>query len=203
MEPINQPNFVKELQEIIDGVFDPIKSTYAISYGLLHAYTKRYIIPLLHKNDLTIATVELTTCGLISDLLTGSSGASHIFILGMIPYSNEMKIKLGIEDEDLSFGGYGVASPETAKQLAERIREFSGANIGLAETGLISSSELEKRRTEKKAGEVYTAISFHEEVLVTRLSIQEDLKRREMRQEIAYRVLQFLGDFLKTQVTDD
>ncbi|MFX0122368.1 MAG: CinA family protein [Candidatus Hodarchaeota archaeon] len=189
MEPINQPNFVNELQEIIG---EKIQSTYAMAYGLLHHYTKEIVIPLIHQKNLTIATVELTTCGLISDLLTGSSGASHIFILGMTPYSNEMKIKLGIGREDLSFGGYGVASPEIAKQLSQRIRDYSGAKIGLAETGLLASSELTKRRTVKEAGEVYSAISFNNKVSVKKLFIQKDLKRREMRQEIAFRVLRFL-----------
>lgn len=203
MDPINQLTFVKELQEIIGGTFQQIQPTFAKSYGLLHEYTKRSIIPLIHQNDFTIATVELTTCGLISDLLTGSSGASHIFIIGMTPYSNEMKIKLGIRREDLSFGGYGVSSSDAAKQLAQRIRDYSGAKIGLAETGLITSSELKKRRTEKEAGEVYAAITFNEEVLVKKLSIQKGLKRREMRQEIAFRVLQFLEFFLKSQVDID
>ncbi|MHA2203937.1 MAG: CinA family protein [Candidatus Hodarchaeales archaeon] len=202
MEPINQPNFVKKLQEILGEAFEP-KSTYIKSYGLLHEYAKRKIIPLIHQKDLTIATVELTTCGLISDLLTGSSGASDIFILGMTPYSNEMKIKLGIRREDLSFGGHGVASPETAKQLSQRIRDYSGANIGLAETGLITSSVLRKRRTEKQAGEVYTAITFNERVSVKKLAIQKGLKRREMRQEIAFRVLQFLELFLNAQEVID
>ena len=108
-----------------------------------------------------------------------------------------MKIKLGISREDLLFKGYGVASPEIAKQLAQRIQDYSGAKIGLAETGLITSSELEKRKTEKKAGEVYTAITFDGKTSVMKLSIQKDLKRREMRQEIAFRVLRFLESFLK------
>ena len=203
MEPIIQPNFIKELQEIIGNTAKPMENTYVTAYGLLHQYTKETIIPLIHKKGVTIATVELTTCGLISDLITGSSGASHIFLLGMTPYSNEMKIKLGIPREDLSFKGFGVASIEIAKQLAQRIQDYSGAKIGIAETGLITSSELERRRTEKKAGEVYTAIAFKKKISAMKLTIQKDLKRREMRQEIAFRVLRFLENSLKTFVTGD
>jgi PncC family amidohydrolase len=203
MDPNNQPNFIRELQKIISEPTERIENTYSMSYGLLHLYAKERIIPLIHQKNLTIATVELTTCGLISDLLTGSSGASHIFILGMTPYSNDMKIKLGIPNEDLSFKGYGVVSPEIAKKLSQRIRDYSGAKIGLAETGLITSSKLEERKTKKKAGEVYTAITFNKEVSVTKLSIQKDLKRREMRQEIAFRVLQFLESFLNSIITID
>lgn len=199
MEPITKINFIKELQETIGKTFVQRKPSYTLSYSLLHEYTEDIIIPLVRQKKVTIAAVELTTCGLISDLLTSSNGASHFFILGMTPYSNEMKIKLGIQQEELSFGGYGVASFEAAKDLAQRIKDYSGAKIGLAETGLISSSELKKRRTKKKAGEVYSAIAFEKEVIVKQLSIQEDLPRKEMRQEIAFRVLQFLEFFLKSE----
>ena len=76
--------------------------------------------------------------------------------------------------------------------------DYSGAKIGIAETGLLTSSELEKRRTSKKAGEVFAAIAFDDEVLVKKLFVQRDLPRREMRQEIAFRVLQFLHLTLKS-----
>lgn len=198
MEPITKINFIKELQETIGKSFEQMKPSYMMSYGLLHEYARDIIFSLIRPKNLTIATVELTTCGLISDLLTSISGASQFFILGMTPYSNEMKIKLGIQPEDLSFGGYGVASPEAARDLAQRIKDYSGAIIGLAETGLITSSELKKRRTKKKAGEVYTAIAYDKEVVIKQLSIQKNLQRREMRQEIAFRVLQFLETFIKT-----
>ena len=198
MEPISKINFVKELQELIGKSFEDVLPSFAMSYELLHEYSKNNIIPLIRKKNLTIATVELTTCGLISDLLTSNSGASHFFILGITPYSNDMKIKLGIRREELSFEGYGVVSPESAKDLALRIRDYSGAKIGIAETGLLTSSELEKRRTSKKAGEVFAAIAFDDEVLVKKLFVQRDLPRREMRQEIAFRVLQFLHLTLKS-----
>ncbi|MFX0015349.1 MAG: CinA family protein [Promethearchaeota archaeon] len=196
MGKITHSNLIKNLQKIMRVSDDQLVPSYAVTYGLLHEYTKKNIIPLIHQREITLAIVELTTCGLISDLLTGSSGASRIFIIGIIPYSNEMKIKLGIPREDLAFGGYGVASPETAKKLSQRIKDFSGAKLGLAETGLITSSELKRKKTDKKAGEVYTAITFEEEISVKKISVQRDLKRREMRQEIAFQVLQFLESFL-------
>ena len=140
MGPIIKNNFVKELKRIIGKSFEDVQPSFAVSYGLLHEYSRNTIIPLIRQKNVTIATVELTTCGLISDLLTGDSGASHFFILGMTPYSNEMKIKLGIRHEELSFEGYGVVSPESAKDLALRIMDYSGAKVGIAETGLLTSS---------------------------------------------------------------
>ncbi len=198
MEPNIEINFLKEIQTSIGKPFVQIEPSLASSYGLLHEFARNSIIPVIKHKKITVATVELTTCGLITDLLTGSSGASHYFILGMIPYSNEMKIKLGLPSKELSYGGYGVASTEAAKDLARHVIEYSGAKIGIAETGLLASSELEKRRTSKNAGEVFAAIASNEEVLVRELSIQKNLSRRYMRHEIAFRVLQFLLSFLKS-----
>ncbi|MHA2246419.1 MAG: CinA family protein [Candidatus Hodarchaeales archaeon] len=198
MGQITKINFVKELKRIIGKPFEDAQPSFTMSYGLLHKYSRNNIIPLIRLKNVTIATVELTTCGLLSDLLTGGSGASHFFILGMTPYSNEMKIKLGIRRDELSFEGYGVVSPESAKDLSQRIRDYSGAKVGIAETGILTSSELGKRRTKKKAGEVFAAIAFDNEVLVKKLFVQRDLPRREMRQEIAFRVLQFLESVLKS-----
>ncbi|MHA2328796.1 MAG: CinA family protein [Candidatus Hodarchaeales archaeon] len=150
MEKITESNYQKELENYVKKSPETIKSSVGSSYSLLHEFSRVIVIPLIRQKEITISTVELTTCGLITDLLTGYSGASHFFVLGMTPYSNEMKVKLGIPRKELSFGGYGVASPEAAKKLAQLIMNYSGSDIGLAETGLISSSELKARRTKKK-----------------------------------------------------
>ena len=197
MEPDIKISFLKELQSSIGRPFEQVEPSFTSSYSWLHEFTKSKIIPLIKQKNITVATVELTTCGLITDLLTGSSGASHYFILGMIPYSNDMKIKLGLPSEELSYGGYGVVSTEAAKELAQRIIEFSGAKIGIAETGLLTSSELKNRRTSKKAGKVFASIASKKKASVKELSIQNNLPRRYMRHEIAFRVLQYFLSFLE------
>jgi PncC family amidohydrolase len=192
MVQITRINFIEELEAEIKTATKLISS-----YNLLYDYTREYIIPLIRKNDVTISVVESTTCGLLSDLLTSVSGASEFFIIGITPYSNEMKIKIGFPKDELQYGGYGVVSTQAVKQLARCIQDYSGADIGIAETGLLTSTELEKRRTQKKAGEVYAAIISKKGLLIEKLSVQEHLSRFEMRQEIAYRVLKLLQRFLR------
>ncbi|MFX0086399.1 MAG: CinA family protein [Candidatus Hodarchaeota archaeon] len=192
MEQITRINFIKELEVEIKTVTKTISS-----YSLLCDYTRDYIVPLIRSNNVTVSVIESTTCGLLSDLLTSVSGASEFFIMGMTPYSNEMKIKIGFPKDELKFGGYGVVSRQAVEQLARCIRNYSGADLGIAETGLLASTELKKRRTQKKAGEVYAAILSKERNLIERLSVQQNLSRVEMRQEIAFRVLQLLRRFLE------
>lgn len=192
METITRIKYIEELEAKMGKEMKNLSS-----YSLLHSYTQKNIIPLIVKKDITVSTVELTTCGLLSDLLTSVSGASKYFIMGMTPYSNEMKIKLGFPEKELNYGGYGVVSKQAAETLATCILEYSGSDIGIAETGLLTSSELKARRTQKQAGYVYAAIISKNDLLNKKLSIQSNLPRSEMRHEIAFRVLLLLEEYLK------
>lgn len=166
-------------------------------YYLLHEYSQKFVIPLLVKTKQTIAIVELTTCGLLSDLLTGKSGASTYFILGITPYTTEMKSKLKIPHNLLSHNGPGTVSAETALNLAEKVRLCSNSKIGLAETGMLPT-DFNKRRTRKKAGEVYLAISTKSDSLSVQLDVDSTLPRVQMRQEISWKILTQLELFLKS-----
>lgn len=194
MDGIIQAEFMSELQEIVgkDVLGKPI--SLGRSYELLHLFTEKEIIPLIQQK--TIAIVELTTCGLISDLLTGSSGASRYYLMGLVPYHTNMKFLLDVSPTLLEYGGPGTVSIETARVLAEKIKEVSGAEIGLAETGLLSSTELLKRRTKKKPGIVYCSIVGDNSIIDHQLSIQT-LPRKWMRHEIAFRILLILKKYLE------
>ena len=124
----------------------------------MHEYVRRKIIPILVQTETTVSVVELTTCGLLSELLTSQPGSSRYFILGISPYSTEMKIEFGISPELLNHDGPGTVSLQTAEALAERVRSYTNSIIGLAETGMLPSN-FESRRTQKKPGEAYFSIS--------------------------------------------
>lgn len=164
---------------------------------MLHQYSQEVLIPLLVQKGLTISTVELTVCGLVSDLLTGKKGASTYFILGITPYTTEMKLKLGIFPDILSHDGPGTVSSQSAQILAQKVREYSKSDIGVAETGMLPS-EFHHRRTQKRAGEVFLAIDTKVNKFVTKLELDSSLSRLLMRQEIAYQVLITLESFLNT-----
>ncbi len=198
MERFDDIKFVKELllmskKEDVDEF-----SSVGLSYGLLHHYVEDKLIPLIRKLRVTIAIVELTTCGLISDLITSLGGSSDYFIMGIIPYHNSTKIKFGIPEWMLNHRGPGTVSEETAYSLAKQIKIHSNAEIGVAETGLISSNKLGGRKTKKEAGTIYLSIVSDFSTLTQKLAIQNNLSRNLMRQEIAFRILVTLQNFLNS-----
>ena len=133
-----------------------------------------------------IASVESCTAGLISKIITDAPGSSDVFDLGITTYSNEMKTKMvGVPEETLA--AHGAVSPETAKAMAEGIRRVSGADIGVATTGIAGPGG---GTPEKPVGLVYTAIATEDGTRITRLLIDgKDDNRDSIRNTAAETVL--------------
>ncbi len=94
---------------------------------------------MLSAARLRIATAESCTGGLLASLITDVPGASEYFERGVVTYSNDAKMQmLGVSPETLR--AHGAVSRETAMAMAEGVRALSGADIGVALTGIAGPS---------------------------------------------------------------
>ena len=148
----------------------------------------------LTKRSMKIASVESCTAGLISKIITDASGSSEVFDLGITTYSNEMKTRMvGVPAEILA--AHGAVSPETAQAMAEGIRRVSGADIGVATTGIAGPGG---GTPEKPVGLVYTAIATMSGTEVTRLMLDKPgADRASIRQAAAETVLTNVLQYLE------
>lgn len=90
---------------------------------------------LLSKYNLSAATAESCTGGLLAGRLVNVPGISEHFQEGYITYANKAKEKiLGVSHETLE--AYGAVSEETAQEMAEGAAKAAGADIGIATTGI-------------------------------------------------------------------
>lgn len=90
---------------------------------------------LLQQRGLTLSVAESCTSGLIGARVTNVPGSSAYFVGGVLAYSNEIKERLlGVPRETLD--RYGAVSEETAVAMVRGVRALTGANIGLAVTGI-------------------------------------------------------------------
>ena len=93
------------------------------------------LISVLKEKSLTISTAESCTGGGIGHALTAVSGSSAVYAGGVISYTNEVKEKvLGVPAEILE--QYGAVSSQTAKAMAEGIRNLLQTDFGVSVTGL-------------------------------------------------------------------
>jgi nicotinamide-nucleotide amidase len=90
---------------------------------------------ILFKKNRTIAIAESCTGGLVSNRLTDVSGSSGYFLMGLVAYSNRVKIAgLGVNERTLK--KYGAVSRQVALEMARGIRELAGSDMGMGITGI-------------------------------------------------------------------
>ena len=93
------------------------------------------IVRMLTEQNKTLALAESCTGGFIANRITNISGASAVFLAGLVTYSNEAKEKfLGVRKETLET--HGAVSEETAREMAEGARAQTGADFAISVTGI-------------------------------------------------------------------
>lgn len=113
------------------------------------------VVKKLTDKNLTVATAESCTGGLIGKMLTEVSGASNVYGFGFITYANEAKEQLlGVKSETLE--KYGAVSEETAKEMAEGARRAANSDIAVSVTGIAGPGGGSE---EKPVGLVYIGVS--------------------------------------------
>jgi nicotinamide-nucleotide amidase len=110
---------------------------------------------LLRQRRATIAVAESCTGGLLAHRLTNVSGSSAYFLLSAVTYANSAKeAVLGVEAHTLA--DHGAVSEATARAMAAGVRRRSGADFGLATTGIAGPSG---GSAEKPVGTVWIGLA--------------------------------------------
>ena len=100
---------------------------------------QKQLVTALKEKNLTVATAESLTGGMVSEIITSVSGASSVIECGVCSYSNRIKHEvLGVSEQTL--GNYTEYSIQTAEEMAYGVRKLSGASIGISTTGIAGPS---------------------------------------------------------------
>ncbi len=130
---------------------------------------------LLLSRGLSIACAESCTGGLIAHRLTDIPGSSAYFLESAVTYSNRSKTRrLGVPKGLID--KHGAVSAAVARAMAAGIRRTSGADLGLAVTGIAGPSGGTAR---KPVGLVYIALARPRGIAVRRnlfFGRREDVK---------------------------
>lgn len=122
---------------------------------------------LLLEHAKTLAVAESCTGGMLASRLVSVSGSSRWFLEGCVAYANDAKLRrLGVSPDTLA--RFGAVSEQTALEMARGIKLSSGADIGLATTGIAGP---DGGTPEKPVGLVYIALASGEIEEVTELHL--------------------------------
>jgi nicotinamide-nucleotide amidase len=152
---------------------------------------------LLKERGLKISVAESCTGGHVSNLLTNISGSSEYFERGIISYSNAAKVEILRVNED-TIAKYGSVSMEIARQMAEGVKATSGADIGLAITGIMGPTGA---TTGKPIGLVY--IGLCDEKVCTAREFRFGENRILNKQRTSQAALEMLRRYLLGIQSDD
>ena len=145
---------------------------------------------LMKANNLSLSVVESCTGGLISHYLTSLPGASAFFEAGLVAYSEGTKRTiLGVSPDTIS--QYGVVSEQTAREMAQKIRESTGTDVSLSTTGNLGPDVLEG----KERGLVYIAVSRGKKTFSRELRLNGN--RSKLKEEASLISLKFLIDCIE------
>lgn len=116
---------------------------------------ERILVQQLTERKQTLSLAESCTGGYIANRITNVSGASAVFIAGLVTYSNEAKERLlGVKADTLS--AYGAVSEQTAREMAEGARLRNHTDYALAVTGIAGPTG---GTDEKPVGTVFIALA--------------------------------------------
>ena len=93
------------------------------------------LVKILTKKKLKIAFAESCTGGMLASELTSISGASKVFNLGLVTYSNQAKIKFLKVNKNI-IRKYGAVSRECCLSMVNNLSKISKANINVSITGI-------------------------------------------------------------------
>ena len=93
------------------------------------------LVKKLIKKNLKISFAESCTGGMLASSITSISGASKIFNIGLITYSNQAKIKFLKVNKNI-IKKYGAVSHECCLAMVNNLSKISKAHINVSITGI-------------------------------------------------------------------
>jgi PncC family amidohydrolase len=141
--------------------------------------------------QVSLATAESLTGGLVSQLLTRVPGASEVFRGGVVAYATDVKSELLGVDPAL-IARAGVISADVAIAMAQGIATRVQARFGLATTGVAGPQS----QGDRPVGEVHIAV-FDTQTQSSRVhSLKFSGTREEIREQTAIALFGLFLDIL-------
>ena len=124
----------------------------------------KLLIKLLIRKKIKLSVAESCSGGLLASTITSISGASKIFNLGLVTYSNQAKIKILKVNKSI-IRKYGAVSYECCYAMVNNLSKISKASINVSITGIAGP----KGGTKKKpVGLVYIGVKKGNKIEITR-----------------------------------
>ena len=149
------------------------------------------LIKKLNKKKLKISFAESCTGGLLANTITSISGASKVFNMGFITYSNQAKIKILKISKNIIVK-YGAVSPECCKAMVVNLSKISKANINVSITGIAGPNGGTKK---KPVGLVYIGIKKGNKIIIIK-NLFKSKKRKSIQRSTVKKTIKAVNSLI-------
>jgi len=122
------------------------------------------LVKKLIKKKLKISFAESCTGGMLASSITSISGASKVFNIGLITYSNQAKINILKVNKNI-IKKHGAVSAECCESMVKNLSKISKAQINVSITGIAGPNGGTKS---KPVGLVYIGVKRSNKLLITK-----------------------------------
>ena len=122
------------------------------------------IVSLLKKKKLKIAIAESCTGGMLSSAITSVDGASKIFTMGLVTYSNQAKISI-LRVPKKIIKKHGAVSVKCCLSMVNNLSKISKSKVCISVTGIAGPSGGTKQ---KPVGLVFIGVKNGKKVMINR-----------------------------------
>ena len=131
------------------------------------------LVKILTKKKLKIAFAESCTGGMLASEITSVSGASKVFGIGLVTYSNQAKITVLKVNKSI-IQKYGAVSPQCCKAMVKNLSKISKAQINVSITGIAGPNGGTKK---KPVGLVYIGVKKNNKIFITKNVFKEKSRK--------------------------
>ena len=149
------------------------------------------LVKRLIQKKLKISFAESCTGGMLTSSITSISGASKIFNLGIVTYSNQAKINM-LKVNKIIIQKYGAVSAECCESMVNNLAKISKAQINVSVTGIAGPNGGTKN---KPVGLVYIGVKKSNKLLVTK-NIFKQKTRGSIQKAAVKRALKIINSLI-------
>ena len=149
------------------------------------------LIKKLSKKKLKISFAESCTGGMLASSITSISGASKVFGLGLITYSNLSKTRILKVNKNI-IKKFGAVSPECCRAMVSNLSKISRANINVSITGIAGPNGGTKK---KPVGLVYIGVKNGKKVIIDK-NIFKSKKRSSIQKETIKKAVKIINSLI-------
>ncbi len=139
------------------------------------------LVEILTKKKIKIAFAESCTGGMLASEITSISGASKVFGMGLVTYSNQAKINI-LKVKRNIIKKYGAVSSECCEAMVKNLAKISKAQINVSITGIAGPNGGTKL---KPVGLVYIGIKKNDKILIFKNVFKEKNRKAIQKATIA------------------